>query len=177
VPSGPWSTLDVAAYTAHHFVTRAAVCFAAQRIILSELRSDELAADSLMEPLLVIKADVLLDHVSKMPLAEEDEVPQTLGFDWFNKSLCVRIAVRASGRNLHALNTLAIAEIGWLQDRLEPVREERVGVMNQVLCVAQESVGRVGETASDLLHPLTIWMQIGIWSGESAMSDMGYYDK
>ena len=48
---------------------------------MSELRSDELAADSLMEPLFMIMADVLLDHVSKMPFAEEDEVPQTFAFD------------------------------------------------------------------------------------------------
>ncbi len=30
--------------------------------------------------------------------------------------------------------------------------------MNQVLCVAQDSVDRVGEIASGLVHPLTIWI-------------------
>jgi hypothetical protein len=87
-----------AADTVPHFVTRTMVCFAGPRVIVFECGSDELTADSLpvdfvtlhgaavqrhhlMEPLLVIMAHVLLDDVAKMPLIEEDEVPQALEFD------------------------------------------------------------------------------------------------
>jgi hypothetical protein len=121
------------------FIAHTVACFADQRIVVSECWSDKLAANSLVKPLLVIMAHVLVDHVSKMLLAEEAEVPQALEFDRSDEPLRVGIAVRAPGRNLDACNTLAISKIGWLEDRLERVREERVGIMNQIPCITKKS--------------------------------------
>jgi hypothetical protein len=45
-----------------------------------------------------------LDDVSEMSLAEKDEVIQALGFDGFDKTLRMRVAVRALRRNPHALH-------------------------------------------------------------------------
>jgi hypothetical protein len=61
--------------------THTVVRFTGKRVAVAECRSDKLAADSLVESLFVIMAHVLLEHVSKMPLAEEDEVAQALEFD------------------------------------------------------------------------------------------------
>ena len=80
-PSEPRSTFEIATDTVTHFVTHTIACFAGQRVIVSERRPDELAADSLVEPLFVIVSHVLPDHVSKMPITEEDEVPQALEFN------------------------------------------------------------------------------------------------
>ncbi len=52
----------------------------------------------------MIVRHVLLDHVSQMALAEEDEMVQTLVFDRFDKPLGVGIAVRTSGRGLDAFD-------------------------------------------------------------------------
>ena len=59
----------------------------------SDLLSDELATDALVEPLGHIVLNEFLDQVAQMSLAEDDEVIEALVLDGFYKALRVWIAI------------------------------------------------------------------------------------
>ena len=65
---------------------------------------DELTVETLMKELGQVVSHEFLEHVAQMPLAEEDEVIQTLVLDRLHEPLRVRIAVGALRGDLHALH-------------------------------------------------------------------------
>ena len=68
------------------------------------------------------------------------------------------IAVGTLGRNLDASSAVAFERTRRFEDRFERVSEERVAVVNEMLGIAQEPIDRIGEVASNLLHPLAVWI-------------------
>ena len=95
-----------------------------------------------------------------MALAEEDEVAQALVFDGSDEALRVGIAFWALGRNLDAFAPLIVNVVFGPKNRLEVSGEERVGVMNEMTCVALRCAGsRLQDLwdyvllASSKLHP------------------------
>jgi hypothetical protein len=62
----------------------------------SDLLSDELATDALLEPLGHIVLKEFLDQVAQMSLAEDDEVIETLVLDGLYKALRINRAFRRS---------------------------------------------------------------------------------
>ena len=83
-----------------------------------------------------------------MSLAEEDEVVQALVLDRLHEPLRVRIAVRTPRRDLHAGDAPGSQDIG------ERLREQRVSIVDQEFCFAEEAVDGIGQVAGDLFHPL-----------------------
>ena len=91
-----------------------------------------------------------------MSLAEEDEVPKALVFDRSDEALSVRIAIGTLGRKLDACDAVRLGVALWPENRLEVRGEERIGVVNEMRGVSQETIDRVGQVARDLFHPSAI---------------------
>src|SRR5664279_696503 len=83
-----------------------------------------------------------------MSLTEDYEVIETLVLDAFYKALRVWIAIGALRWNFHALHARSF------ENRDERLREQRVPIVDQVLCSSQESIHRICQIAGHLLHPL-----------------------
>ena len=110
--------------------------------------SDELATDALLKPLGHVVLDEFLDQMVQMSLAENHEVIQTLVLDRFDKSFRVGIAIWALRWDFHALHAPSF------ENRDERLREQRVTIVDQVLCSSQKSIHRICQIAGYLLHPL-----------------------
>ena len=77
-------------------------------------------------------------------------VTQALGLDRPDKTLGIRVQVRASRRQAQKLH------VARCQDLFEVSRVQRVPVDDQMARVFQESACRVREVASDLRHPCPV---------------------
>src|SRR5664280_3918769 len=97
------------------------------------------------------RLDELLDQVEQMPLPEDHEVVQALGSYCLHEPLRVRVAVRTLRWDRRALHAAGF------EKRRPCLREQRVSVVDQVACVAQESVRRIKQIPGNLLHPCPIW--------------------
>ena len=113
----------------------------------SNLLSDELATDALVEPLSHIVLNEFLDQVTQMSLAEDDEVIETLVLDGFYKALRVWIAIWTLRRNLHVLHA------SRLQNRDERLGEQRISIVDHVLRAAKKTINWIRQIPSHLVHP------------------------
>jgi len=90
---------------------------------------------------------VLGDGALKVPLAERNDLIETLSANGTNPSLDERVQIRAAARETTDLHS-AIAE-----KTAKLSREERVAIEDQELCVPEEAVEGVREVPRDLHHP------------------------
>jgi hypothetical protein len=93
-----------------------------------------------------------LDQVAQMSLAEYHVLVQTLVLYGSHKSLRIRIAIGTVRWDLHALYTRRF------ENRHEPIREQWISIVDQILRASKKSFHRIRQISGDLLHPLLAWV-------------------
>jgi hypothetical protein len=94
----------------------------------------------------------LSNGIPKLRLAEEHHPIKAFGFYGSDESFCERIEIRASRRQLDALDAFSCQGVA------EGLGVLRISVHDQVGLVPQESVFGISEVASHLHHPRFIGM-------------------
>jgi hypothetical protein len=91
--------------------------------------------------------DELAKEMAQVPLAKDHKVTETFRPDGPHKPFGVRVAVRAARRNRHALDAAG-------REHLHAhLGEQRIAVVDEVGCVAQETLDGIEQVSRDPRHP------------------------
>jgi hypothetical protein len=91
--------------------------------------------------------NVLRDRSPEMPLAEDHQSIQTLGFDREHESLCEGVQIRASRRQPDR------GDAGTVQQLAEPSCEQGISVVDEKPLPSEEAAEVVDQVSRHLLHP------------------------
>ena len=107
-----------------------------------------------MVALVVVVLDVLADEEAEVALAEGDDAPETLLFNRPDKPLGIRVEIGTLRRQPNRVDTTT------RQDLAVGLRVEGISVVNEVARGPQKAIDRVGQIASQLLHPRAVRLRV-----------------
>jgi hypothetical protein len=111
------------------------------------LRRDELVAETLVRPFLMVMVDKFSDSRPEMPFAEQHQSLQAVGLGGLDKSFGKRVQIGTPRRE----NQRRDATVP--QAAPKGRRVQRISVQDDALHAAQESVAGGGQVPHDLHHP------------------------
>ena len=108
---------------------------------------DELVAETLVRPFLMIMIDERTYGGPEVRFAEWHDTVQALGFDGQDKPLGKRVQIWTPRWQEHWCHATVSQQVP------EDVGVERIPIQNDVLNVAQKAVAGIGQVPSELRHP------------------------